>query len=152
MDYKEIKKTIEEVLNKIPLEFSEIKILDGEVEGCKKFVIEGADTGLLIGRDGENLSALSHIIKKIVSKDGEDLIEKFYIDAGDYHSKKIQKIKNISLMMANRAKTFKRNIELDPMTSYERMVVHSTLANDKSIKTESEGEGRNRKVIIKFVG
>lgn len=152
MNQEEIKKIIEDILNKVPLVFSEVCVLDGEVDGCKKFVIKGADSNLLIGRDGENLSALSHIIKKIVAKkDGEEMTEKFYVDVEDYHTKKIRKIKNICLTMANRAKTFKRDIELEPMSSYERMIVHSTLADDRSIKTESDGEGKFRKVIIKYI-
>lgn len=153
MNQEEIKKTIEDVLNKIPIAFSEVCVLDGEVADCKKFVIKGSDSNLLIGRDGENLSALSHIIKKIVAKnDGEEMVEKFYVDVEDYHTKKIRKIKNICMTMANRAKTFRRDVELEPMSSYERMIVHSTLADDRSIKTESDGEGKFRKVIIKFVG
>lgn len=152
MNHEEIKKVIEDILNKIPLSFSEVCVLDSEVAKCKKFVIKGADSNLLIGRDGENLSAFSHIVKKIVAKkDGEEMMEKFYIDTEDYHSKKIRKIKEMSLTMANRAKTFKRNVELGPMTSYERMVVHSTLADEPFIKTESEGEGRFRRIIIKYI-
>lgn len=153
MNHEEIKKIIEEILNKIPLTFSEVCVLDGEVADCKKFVIKGADSNLLIGRDGENLSAFSHIIKKIVAKkDGEEMMEKFYIDVEDYHTKKIRKIKNICLTMASRAKTFKRDIELEPMSSYERMIVHSTLADDTAVRTESDGEGKFRKVIIKYIG
>jgi spoIIIJ-associated protein len=107
---------------------------------------------LLIGKDGENLLALSHIIKKIVSREeGEENSERFYIDIGDYQSKKIQRVKNISMTMANRAKSFRRNVEMEPMTAYERMIVHSTLLNDRSIKTESEGEGKFRRVVIKFI-
>jgi len=153
MNHEEIKKIIEDILKKIPLEFSDIKILNGEVGGCKKFIIEGADTGLLIGKDGENLSALNHVVKRIVLKnETEGEVERFYIDVGDYHTKKIQKIKNLSVTMANRAKTFKRNVELEPMSAYERMVVHATLADDGLIKTESEGDGKFRRVVIKFVG
>ena len=92
MNHEEIKKIIEEILNKIPLTFSEVCVLDGEVADCKKFVIKGADSNLLIGRDGENLSAFSHIIKKIVAKkDGEEMMEKFYVDVEDYHTKKYEK-------------------------------------------------------------
>ena len=54
--------------------------------------------------------------------------------------------------MASRAKTFKRDIELEPMSSYERMIVHSTLADDTAVRTESDGEGKFRKVIIKYIG
>ena len=112
MNHEEIKKVIENMLNKIPLSFSEVCVLDGEVAECKKFVIKGADPNLLIGRGGENLSAFSHIVKKIVAKkDGEEMVEKFYIDTEDYHTKKIRRIKNMSLTMANRAKTFKRNAQ-----------------------------------------
>jgi len=153
MKEEKIKNIIEEILKRIPAQFSAVEILDGEVEGCKKFVVRTDDSNILIGKNGENLAAFSHIVKKIAAKEfGEEMENNFYVDIEDYHTKKIQKIKNTSLTMASRAKTFRRNIEMEPMNAYERMVVHATLSSDVSVKTESEGEGKFRRVIIKFVG
>ncbi len=54
-------------------------------------------------------------------------------------------------MLAKRARSFKIDVEMDPMTSYERMLVHSHLEGRPNIKTESIGEGKERRLVIKFV-
>jgi predicted RNA-binding protein Jag len=54
--------------------------------------------------------------------------------------------------MSDRAKSFKIDVELDPMSSYERMIVHSYLEGVPEIKTESIGEGSSRRVVIKYIG
>ena len=52
---------------------------------------------------------------------------------------------------AERAKAFQSDVEMDSMSSYERMVVHAAPADDPNIKTESKGTGRERKVVVKYV-
>ncbi|MEK7526803.1 MAG: R3H domain-containing nucleic acid-binding protein, partial [Patescibacteria group bacterium] len=54
-------------------------------------------------------------------------------------------------IMAERARSFKTNMELEPMSPYERMIIHSALESLPDIKTESVGFGRGRKVVIKYV-
>ena len=53
-------------------------------------------------------------------------------------------------MMAERARSFQYDVELSPMTAYERLIIHTTLQNEPHVKTESQGEGRNRRVVIKY--
>ena len=55
-------------------------------------------------------------------------------------------------MMAERAKYFKSNIEVEPMPANERRIIHMFLEKIPDIKTESEGYGPNRRVVIKYVG
>jgi spoIIIJ-associated protein len=52
--------------------------------------------------------------------------------------------------MAERARSFQYDVELSPMSAYERLIVHTTLQNAPNVKTESLGEGRNRRVVIKY--
>jgi len=54
-------------------------------------------------------------------------------------------------MMAERARYFKSNIEIDPMPAFERRIIHMFLEGIKDIKTESEGYGPTRRVVIKYV-
>ena len=53
-------------------------------------------------------------------------------------------------MMAERARSFQYDVELSPMSSYERLIIHTTLSDAPNVKTESQGEGRNRRVVIKY--
>jgi spoIIIJ-associated protein len=54
-------------------------------------------------------------------------------------------------MGAQRARYFKKEVMMNPMTAYERRIIHSALTDYPDIETMSEGEGLNRKVIIKFI-
>jgi hypothetical protein len=60
-------------------------------------------------------------------------------------------VKAVAHMMAERAKFFKTNIEMDPMSAYERRIIHSFLQNVPEVTTESKGEGADRRVVIKYV-
>ena len=55
-------------------------------------------------------------------------------------------------MMSERARYFKSNMEVDPMSAFERRVVHEFLSESSDLKTESMGIGRDRRVVIKYVG
>lgn len=143
----EIKKTIEDFLNKLCVDFDEVGSQTRD-NGGLRFAIKSKDSGLLIGTDGNNLKALNHIIKQMVWKNDRDI--KFFVDVNDYHEKNIEKLKEKALETAEKAIIFKRDVEMDPMSSFERMIVHSALSNNPNITTESSGERNFRKVVIKF--
>jgi spoIIIJ-associated protein len=108
----------------------------------------------LIGNDGINISAINHLIKKIAWKEVNEQApstEKldFFIDVNDYQEKNIERIKNQALDLAEKVALFKRDIEMSPMSSYERMVVHALLADNPHVFTESIGEKNFRRLIIK---
>ncbi|HEC33033.1 MAG TPA: hypothetical protein ENI63_02110 [Candidatus Kaiserbacteria bacterium] len=113
-----------------------------------------SDPSVFIGQNGANLSAITHIVKKAVeqalisenSREGT----RFILDVNDYQKKKTEALKEKVAILVDRARAFKNDVELDPMSSYERMIVHSLLADTGDISTESEGEGRSRRVVIKY--
>ena len=148
---EQIKKTIEEFLKKLTVNFSEVNVCD---DGNKnfRFAVKSDDSGILIGSEGKNIKALNYIIKQIVRKgyrEKENFMN-FFIDVNDYQTKNIDRIKRKAFETAEKAIVFKRNIEMEPMTSFERMLVHSALSDNPSIETESTGERNFRKVVIKF--
>ena len=53
-------------------------------------------------------------------------------------------------MMAERARSLQYDVELTPMSAYERLIVHTTLQNEPHVKTESQGEGYGRRIVIKY--
>jgi spoIIIJ-associated protein len=128
--------------------------LDGNMLWC---MVETPDSSFMIGRDGETLRSLNHIVQKIVEKDSiaDEAITKrcpsIFVDVNGYQKKRFDNLKNIAHMMAERARYFKSNIEIDPMPSYERRIIHMFLEGVKDIKTESEGYGPTRRVVIKYV-
>lgn len=151
MDKDKIKKIIEEVFNYTGCTFSKCEIK--EEDGMLWCIIETPDSKLMIGREGETLRSLNHIVHKMIEKEIEDKeeIRRLFIDINGYQKNRIENLKNIAHMMAERARYFKNNIEIDPMPAYERRIIHMFLEGNKDIKTESEGYGQNRRVIIKYI-
>ena len=110
---------------------------------------------------GAQLSGTVHnllISKKIIegknSSDRTQEREEFrmLIDINDFQKKKVDSVKATAHMMAERARYFKSNIEIDPMSAFERRVIHEFLSDATDLKTESMGEGPTRRVVIKYVG
>lgn len=117
-----------------------------------RFMIQTSESALLIGSKGENLGALNYIIKRMVSKTLPPETEaKFFVDVNEYHEKALESVKAKAKIMSERARSFKSDVELEPMSSYERMLIHSFLDGAPNIKTESRGEGASRRVVIKYI-
>ena len=143
-----IKSTIEELLRLMKIPFDSVEILENQYTLSPKFVIKTADSALLIGTKGVNLLAFNHVIKKMAGADKEEESAKFFIDVNNYQDKLEEELKNKAKIMSERARSFKTDIELDPMSSYERMVIHSELAGRGDVKTKSWGEGESRHLLI----
>lgn len=151
-DTVKIKLTIEELLKLMKVSFDSVDVSENQHTLSQKFLIKTSDSALLIGTKGVNLLAFNHIIKKIVSAGKEeDGLAKFFVDVNNYQDKLEEELKNKAKIMSDRARSFKVDIELDPMSSYERMIIHSFLQDVSDIKTESKGEGKDRRVVIKYI-
>jgi spoIIIJ-associated protein len=74
----------------------------------------------------------------------------FMVDINGYQKKHIDDIRVKANILAERARYFKSAVEMDPMSSYERMIVHSEFASVPDIATESSGTGRDRRIILKY--
>jgi len=148
MTNDEIKTIIETLLRHLRISFDAVEVVaDGERE---VFSIKSSDSNLLIGSRGTHLFALSHLVKKIVSK--KDREKQFTLDVNDYQGKASENLKAMAKIMGERARSLRTNVELEPMSSYERMVIHSYFQDAADIKTESVGDGDRRRVVIKYVG
>ena len=125
-----------------------------DIAGQAIFSIRTDDSKVLIGAHGDTIHALDYLVKKVVEKklelaEGEHF-PMFLIDVNDYRGKQIKDLQAKALMMAERARSFQYDVELNPMSAYERLIIHTTLQGAPHVKTESQGEGRNRRVVIKY--
>jgi len=145
---------IENFLNRLGVSIEGVEKKESDLEGCYRYVISTPEAAILIGNKGETLGAISHILKKIIEKETEqeDENRKFFVDIGDYQNKRIQEIKNKAVILGERARFFKKDVELSPMGAYERMIVHSTFTNYPDLETQSQGLGYDRRVVIKYKG
>lgn len=151
MNDAEIKKLIETILASMSIACDAIDIEVDPTTANKVFVIRTPDSGLLIGERGEHYYALIHLIKRIAEKSVKEGNQEFFIDINDYRSSLAEKLKTKAKILADRARDMRSNVEMEPMSSYERLVVHGALTGLPNIKTESEGEGKNRHIIIRYV-
>ena len=103
---------------------------------------------MLIGKSGRTMEALNIVTKQVVSSEiGCNF--PFIIDVGEYKEKQQKNIERMAKQIAREVAKSKIPAKLDPMNSYERRLVHTVLADNKKVYTESEGETPNRYVIIK---
>ncbi len=145
----DIVKTIEELLRHTMCPAKDITIVRDEEIDLVKFVLELEGPNHLIGRNGETLRSLNYIVRKIIeNKIKEGSVPNFLIDINNYHSKKIDEIKTKAKIIADRAVSFSRKIELEPMSAYDRLIVHSYLSKFPGVSTTSTGEGRERRVVV----
>lgn len=129
---------------------AEVEVL--ETTDGPKFIVKTPEGSLLIGENGKNLISFNHIVKKmagkIIGKNEEENFS-FSLDINDYQAKKIEDLKNLARVNAQRVRYFKKEIVLRPMSSFERRIVHMTLSDCPDIITDSIGDEPERKVTIK---
>lgn len=109
--------------------------------------ISGDRVNRLIGRRGETLSSLQHIVRLICSRRLERRAN-IIVDAGGYKSGRSKRLRGLANRMAKQAVQQGRTITLEPMHPNERRIIHLTLRGRNDVMTQSVGEGRGRKVTI----
>lgn len=145
-----ITEVLRTILGFLGVSFTDIAVETDEKTRSLRFVIHTPESAILIGEHGARLLALNHLVKRIVEREGKDEDTSFFIDVNDYQKKHIEEIRMKAQVLAERARYFKSSVEMDPMTSYERMIIHSEFAEVPDIKTESAGVGKDRRIIIKY--
>ena len=109
--------------------------------------ISGPDMRLLIGRRGDTLNALQYITRLIVSRKVQQR-SSVIVDAGEYKSRRSERLEQLATRMADQALQQKRTVYLEPMPPNERRIIHMALRNREDVFTKSVGEGHARKVTI----
>lgn len=148
MERAAIQTLVEELFAALGTKIDEVRVS----EGARTVVsVASPDKATLIGPNGEHLRAINHVARRLAEgrSKGEDT--SFTIDVGDYLESQLETIRANARMLAQRARLFKHEVEMPPMSSYERLVIHELFAEDPEIQTESAGEGKFRHVVLKYV-
>ena len=141
-----VKGAAEELLGKLGLT-AKIVVSEGEEEG---FLIDinGEELGALIGYHGETLSSLQLFLNLLTHrKIGE--WRRVLVDIGGYRKEREQKLFDLARRTADRVRFLQEPIPLTPMPAFERRLVHLALSEEEGVKTESEEEGWQRRVVVK---
>ena len=109
--------------------------------------IEGDESGLLIGKRGQNLDAFQYILNKAINKiDNEHKM--ILIDSGDYRKRREEFLLGLAEKIREKVKKTKKAVSLAHMNAHDRRVIHMVLQEDEELTTQSRGEGKYRKIVI----
>ncbi|MBQ9011932.1 MAG: KH domain-containing protein [Bacilli bacterium] len=141
-----IKEFLNELAKKMNTKFS-IEVKETEV-GYNVLVI-GDQTSVLIGKDGRTLNSIQTVLRQAIKKEGRFDV-KVNIDISDYKAKRENRIEREAKKLCREVLKTKIEVKLDPMNSYERRLVHNVVSKFDNLETHSEGEGKERAVIISY--
>jgi spoIIIJ-associated protein len=141
------KKYLEAILNCMGIEYHlEVRSLNNETE--IHYNIHSNENPLLIGVKGRTLEALQTLVRNLLQTySKEDLVVN--VDCGDYKSHRKYQLEVLATKTAKEVLRTKTPVKLQAMSSYERRIIHSKLADWRDVYTESEGEGLERAIVIK---
>jgi spoIIIJ-associated protein len=126
-----------------PVEIEYISRTEGEY-----LEITGAHLGMLIGRHGNTLEALNLLFNNIFNAGVRTNRRYYTIDAEGYRAQRADQLKNLALATLERCVRDRSPQKLDPMLPSERKIIHLVLADSPLVRTESEGEEPERRVVI----
>lgn len=151
MNKEHVIEIIEQILTHLHVSVDQIVAEDDEKTESTRYKIVTPDSAILIGERGVRLSSLNHIVKKIMEHRFPDQTMNFSIDVNDYQKKHIDELRQKAHILAERARYFKSTVDMEPMSAYERMIIHSEFADIPDIETISSGVGKDRKISLKYV-
>lgn len=117
--------------------------------------IEGKDAPSLIGHRGEMLDAIQYLSNLCLARKSEGENKEYVkvvIDIENYREKREQALRALARRMAEKALKYQRNVLLEPMNPYERMIIHSEIQSIEGVSTHSVGYDENRKIVITVEG
>jgi spoIIIJ-associated protein len=142
---------LEELLNRMAIHAS-VHVHQAEPHGPDELSpwvldVQGGDLGVLIGRRGETLNALQYITRLITSREIQRRAD-IVVDVQGYKTRREDTLRKLAHRMADEARRRGRTMTLEPMSPYERRIIHISLRDDDTVTTESVGEGDRRRVTI----
>jgi spoIIIJ-associated protein len=158
-----IREIVEEFFGKMTLPISNISVSSGEIAKKSYQAVDGVneensdvinlnikveEPQILIGQGGQTLFEIQRLLRNVLNKKME---KAFYLnlDINDYKKQKVDYLKDLVKDLADEVASTKKEKVLSPMSSYERRIVHSELAQRADISTESQGDGLDRHIVIR---
>lgn len=144
----EIQQGLENIKKFLDAFLSKEQEYNAEINNFEIYVdIKGNELNNLIGYRGENINALQTILSSIANKNSSAKIRVF-VDIAGYKEKRIKTLEDLAEKIARTVVRTRKDITLEPMTAYERKIIHTKLQNNDKVKTFSKGEEPYRKVVI----
>ncbi len=115
-----------------------------------RVVLDAENNAIIIGKGGQTLRAISNVLKAATNNTFKKRVN-IIVDVNHYKEDRYRKIRSLANRVAKEVAKTHVDAALDPMPNDERKVIHEFLAKRNNIKTESEGEGNQRHLVIKYV-
>lgn len=138
------KDLLEGILQRIPLE---CQVTVNETAEKIILNIEGDNSGLLIGKRGQNIDALQYILNKAINKLHTDH-KMIMIDSGEYRKRREEFLLGLAERIREKVKKTMKPVSIGHMNAHDRRLIHMVLQEDDSLITQSRGEGKFRKIVI----
>jgi len=142
---EKVEKFLKEFIKNLPQNNLTYKIEFNENNLC--IDVNGDNTGYLIGYRGDVLNSLQTILTNIASKD-ENCKVKVLLNIGGYREKREKDLENLASKIAGSVIRTRKSITLEPMSAYERKIIHLKLQDNDKVQTHSIGEEPYRKVVV----
>jgi spoIIIJ-associated protein len=110
--------------------------------------LSGGDLGLLIGRHGQTIDAVQYLANALAYRAYGDDRKEVVVDAAGYRERRRETLESLAMRSAQRAISSGEPVELEPMSSIERRIVHLRLQDEPGVSTRSEGDEPYRYVVI----
>ena len=140
-----IQQVAEKLLSMLGVSAS-VEVTEGEE--VAEVLLQTEESGMLIGYHGETLEALQTVISLVASKELGSFI-RVSLEVGDYKKNRVEYLKHLVEQAKDQALSQGQAVSLPNLKSWERRIVHTLLADDKEVASESMGEGRDRVLTIK---
>ena len=109
--------------------------------------LDGEHLGALIGRRGETMESLSYLASLVANRLEGDYI-KLGLDVAGYRDKRESDLTALAQRIGAKVRKTGRSFAMEPMNPYERRIIHSAIGKMEGVRSESKGEGRDRRVVI----
>lgn len=136
---------IENIVNNMSLNAT-VEIAEQDEEGAL-ITINGNNLGILIGRRGDVLDSLQYLATLAANIQKKNFY-RVTVDVQGYREKRAETLRGVAKRMSEKVLKYKRSFALEPMSSYERRIIHSACQDIEGVTTRSIGEGADRKIVI----
>jgi spoIIIJ-associated protein len=143
------KRIVVQLLSHFGIPADQIILTDSKAERLTvQITVPETESGILIGHHGETIDALQTLIALIINHDAS-VYQPVLVDINSYRQNRLKYLEELSGNAASQAVSSGREIILPPLTSFERRHIHVFLKENPDVQTYSEGEGLNRRLIIR---
>ncbi|MGZ4121689.1 MAG: RNA-binding cell elongation regulator Jag/EloR [Tumebacillaceae bacterium] len=143
---QETRTFIDDVLRSMNLHDVTVDVVENG-DNTYTFRLSGDSIGILIGRRGATLDSFQYLVNLVANKNSDSFL-RVQVDAEDYRNRRKETLERLAERLANKSLQSKREVQLEPMSSAERKIIHSYLQGRTDVVTFSMGDEPYRKVVI----